>query len=276
MRGDEFEASDSKGQEQPRFFLIGSRGKSRDEIKTCPYASTIVGYSLSLERTIILAVTCKRWGCSFCGPCKVRKLATVAMGAKPTTLITLTVATAMHENPRAAYESTRRKLPTLSRTIRRNVKEFEYMRVLEVTKKGWPHYHLVARTGYIPQRKLSAWWKELTGAPIVDIRKIGKRENAYWYVVKYLSKQEYIPWTNRRVTMSKNFKRKEEKEEFEPLQLEAVERHGMTPDAYLFYHCEGQVMERISTLIIGFASDQEVKKRELEALEESAGDEGEA
>lgn len=269
MRGSESTPKKPEKKEQERYFLVGSRGDAPAPITTCPSATTLTGYSMSMQRWLIVAVTCKRWGCKFCGPCRVRQLAAKTMGAKPTTLITLTVNPGMHVDPRAAFNATRRKLPVLSRTIRKTVKEFEYLRVLEVTKKGWPHYHLVARTGYIPQRDLSGWWAELTGAPIVDIRKLKKSQDAYWYVVKYLSKQEYIPWTNRRVTMSKNFARKDEEEKFEPLNLEEIERHSMDPASYLFYECQGRVIERISPLLMGYAQDGKKIKREIEAKEKA-------
>ena len=267
------QAKDSKSEEskedQSRFFLVGSRGEQSLAVSECTAATCIVGYSMSLQRSIVLAITCKRWGCAFCGPCKVRKLAAVAQEAKPNSLVTLTVNPKLYENPRQAFEATRRVVAVLARKIRTTVEEFEYLRVLEVTKKGWPHYHLIARTAYIPQRDLSGWWAELTGAPIVDIRRIKKREDAYWYVVKYLSKQKYIPWTNRRVTMTKHFKRKEEKKEYDPLDLTDIKRWNMTPEQFLYWECDGQVMERISPLIIGWSTREELEKSEASQVEET-------
>lgn len=172
---------------------------------TCPYASTTIAFSEFFNSTIIMAVTCKRWGCRYCGEKKARELGMRVQTAKPNKLITLTVNPRAYETPRAAYEDTRRKLSELSKVIRRENGEFEYLRILEVTKKGWPHYHLVARSGYIKQKWISDVWNSLTGAPIVDIRAIKQLDNVYFYVMKYLCKQKYIPWTNRRVSWSRNF-----------------------------------------------------------------------
>lgn len=172
---------------------------------TCPYAGTTIAYSHYFGQSIILAMTCKRWGCRYCGQRKSIALACRVQLAEPNKLITLTVNPAAYETPRDAYNHTRRKLSELSKVIRHEHGSFEYLRVLEVTKKGWPHYHLVARSGYIRQQWISDAWSSLTGAPIVDIRKIQKIEHVYQYVVKYLMKQTYIPWTNRRVSWSRHF-----------------------------------------------------------------------
>jgi hypothetical protein len=125
--------------------------------------------------------------------------------AKPTKLITLTVNPEYYVFPRDAYDKTRRQVTELAKKLRKPGKEFEYLRVLEVTKKGWPHYHLVARTPYIPQKQLSDLWASMTGAPIVDIRTVQQSTNVFKYVLKYLCKQTYVPWTNRRISWTKNF-----------------------------------------------------------------------
>lgn len=172
---------------------------------TCPNATTSVAYSEFFSSTIIVAVTCKRWGCRYCGEKKAINLGFRVQLADPNKLITLTTNPKVYETPRMAYEDTRRKLADFSKLIRKEIGSFEYLRILEVTKKGWPHYHLVARSGYIPHSLVSSVWKGLTGAPIVDIRKIKKLENVAKYVMKYLCKQKYIPWTNRRVSWSRKF-----------------------------------------------------------------------
>jgi len=125
--------------------------------------------------------------------------------ATPNKLITLTVNPAFHETPRAAYDSTRRKLPDFVKAMRKEAVEFEYMKVLEVTAAGWPHYHFVARSKYIPKALISSTWGTMTGATIVDIRALKPNSNVYAYVTKYLGKQTYIPWTKRRISWSRGF-----------------------------------------------------------------------
>ena len=150
-------------------------------------------------------VTCRRWTCRRCGELRAKELAWRTKQADPNRLITLTVNPAHYLTPRDAYDDTRRAIADLSKKIRKEHGEFEYVRVLEVTAKGWPHYHFVARCVYLQQRWLSDAWARMTGAPIVDIRKIKKKDNVVRYIIKYLSKCQYIEWTNRRVAWSRNF-----------------------------------------------------------------------
>jgi len=157
------------------------------------------------EAYVVLTLRCKRWSCGYCGPLNAKNLALKVAKAKPNKLITLTINPAKFFTPLDAYHSTRRLVPELARKIRNEGKAFEYLRVLEITKKGWPHYHLVARADYIKQRWISEAWRQLTGAYIVDIRAIYKAEHVYSYVMKYLCKQRAVPWTNRRISSSENF-----------------------------------------------------------------------
>lgn len=125
--------------------------------------------------------------------------------AKPERFITLTVDPKRYTDPRAAYDHTRRKLADFSKLVKKKAGTFAYFRVLEVTKNGWPHYHLLARCPFIPQDWISRTWGGLTGATIVDVRRVEKNANVFKYVLKYLCKQTYIPWTTRRVSWSRDF-----------------------------------------------------------------------
>jgi hypothetical protein len=128
-------------------------------------------------------------------------------------MITLTIDPKLWVTPRDAYDGTRRKLSDFAKAIRKIRGRFEYLRVLEVTKKGWPHYHFLAKCDYIPQATISKVWAELTGAVIVDVRRVEQKTNVFRYVLKYLCKQAYVPWTNRRVSWSKDFFIKPDKPE---------------------------------------------------------------
>lgn len=172
---------------------------------TCPSAKTLLGFSEELNRWCVIQIRCKRWGCRHCGQRKVTHLGWRCEDAQPNRLITLTVNNPLWESPRSAYDGTKGRVTQLATRLRRQHGEFEYMKVLEVTRLGWPHYHLIVRSKYIPHSTISGIWGDLTGATIVDVRQIKKRQDVYFYVVKYLSKQKYIPWTNRRVSWSREF-----------------------------------------------------------------------
>lgn len=200
-------------------FLVGSIESINRAIDFCPFATTLQAFSAVLDTRIICQIKCKRWGCRHCGPRKIASIAHRVKKAKPMKLITLTVDPKCYLNPREAFDKTRGLITQLAARCRRKFGRFEYIRILEVTKSGWPHYHLLASCPYIPQRWMSDTWAELSGARIVDIRQVKKNDNVYFYVLKYLSKQKYIPWTNRRISWSKNFFPKDSNPKGFPLKL---------------------------------------------------------
>lgn len=190
----------------------------------------MVGFSSLIDRWVVIQIRCKRWGCRHCGERKVTHFGWRCEDAKPNRLVTLTVSNSLWDDPRKAYDGTKGKVTQLAIRLRRKFGEFEYFKVLEVTKNGWPHYHLIVRSEYIPQTVISKLWRELTGAHIVDVRKIRKSRDVYFYVVKYLSKQKYIPWTTRRVSWSKNF--------FPPVDFKPGPGLGMTDVGWSDEHPE--------------------------------------
>lgn len=206
-------------QDDSRTYLVGSIRGDNALTAACPHAQSLLCFSTAYRAEVICLLTCNRWGCIRCGPRKAKRLAYKIEKAEPNKLITLTINPKMYTSPREAYDKTRRQLPELSRLIKKAVGSFEYLRVLETTKAGWPHYHLMARCPYVPQKELSRLWAGLTAAPIVDVRSIKKIDNVFAYVVKYLCKQTYIEWTNRRTSWSRNFFAGETPYEGEPLHL---------------------------------------------------------
>jgi hypothetical protein len=149
--------------------------------------------------------------------------------------LTLTVDPANWEDPRDAFDGTRRQVPELFRILRRKFGEVEYLRVTELTKAGWPHYHCLVRSGFLPHAVVRDRWQDLTGATIVDLRRIADKQKTYWYLVKYLAKMHTLGWTNRHVSYSKSFFRDPPREKNDALQLsegKVLETHPAT----LAYH----------------------------------------
>jgi hypothetical protein len=222
----------------------------------CPWATTLHAWSKSLEKQVVIAIRCKRWGCDVCGKRKMTHYGRKCEAAKPNRLITLTVDTKLHETPHGAFKATGPKVTHFATRVRRIIPEFEYLKVLEVTKKGWPHYHLVVRSQFIKQAECSRIWAELTGAPIVDVRKIKKPSDVYYYVIKYLGKQKYIPWTDRRMSWSKNFFVKQEFEKVGGLDLCEISRSMKHPIDFLQMHYVGHTFEQFSADVI--TTDEEL------------------
>lgn len=67
-----------------------------------------------------------------------------------------------------------------------------YIKVPEHTKLGFWHLHVLFRGSYIEQQLIGEWWKQIHGAPIVDIRPIKHiRTNSRiaGYMAKYMCKE---------------------------------------------------------------------------------------
>lgn len=184
--------------------LIGPNGHAGSILRCCPTSTTATAYSQALARTVLISVGCRRWSCSFCGRLRVAALSKRVEAAKPTRLITLTVDPKLWESPRHAYDGTRRALGPWTRDMRREG-QFEYLRVLELTKAGWPHYHLLVRSGYRHYAQVRASWQANTGARIVDVRQVRKRDSVYWYLTKYLAKQSACEFTDRKLSQTRGF-----------------------------------------------------------------------
>ena len=69
----------------------------------------------------------------------------------------------------------------------------DYIRVIESTKSGLQHVHMIYRGQYIPQPVLSALWSEIHQAPVVDIRSVKPSRHhlrgAAAELAKYMAKE---------------------------------------------------------------------------------------
>lgn len=234
------------GQDPSPEYLIGSYAETKAWLDCCPYASTLTGYDCNAKQMLIIQIRCRRWTCRHCGERRVSHYAHKVQKAQPNRLVTLTVNPAHWSEPRAAYDGTRKAVTALATKLRRILGEWEYFRVLEVTKRGWPHYHLVVRSPYIHQPVLSKMWKELTGAQIVDVRQIRKVGDVYSYVVKYLCKQTLVPWTDRRISWSRNFWIDDGFVPAGQMCIADSQRHMESPAAWLEDHWQGKVIRQLS------------------------------
>jgi len=171
----------------------------------CPSAQTMVADDVDRHQQLIYALPCNQWSCRHCALRKTKALAFRTEAAAPNRLCTLTVDPSLYATPRESFDATRRKLPEWIKRMRTKFGEVEYLRVTEVTKRGWPHYHLLIRSGFIPHAVARDEWFLLTGASIVDLRQVKKSFRTYSYLVKYLTKLHHITWTGRHVSYSRQF-----------------------------------------------------------------------
>lgn len=212
----------------------------------CPHAQTLYAYSITHSLPVLFVLPCKRWSCRVCAEAKIKKLAHSVRAARPNRLLTLTIDPSLYVSPRHAWEETRKCVPLLIRDLRKRFGEVEYLRVTEVTKAGWPHYHLIIRSGYLPHSVVRQIWNQLTGARIVDVRQVKESFKAYQYLVKYLSKLHKLEWTERHVSYSKNFIPKDPWEPESPLDYAEESFHSFHPANYVAEHLVGATLHRLT------------------------------
>lgn len=235
--------TDPNAPKKPRRFLVNGRRSLLEPLGRCPKAQTLLGYLPDDDAYVIAELPCQNWGCRPCAEAKIRRLAALTRDARPTRMLTLTVNPAMWESPRAAFDGTRRQVSELIKKLRTKFGEVEYLRVTELTKNGWPHYHLLLRSAFIPHTVVKTIWAELTGAYIVDLKQVKQCFRAYTYLVKYLSKLHRIEWTARHVSYSKGFFPPEPDRGNSPLPVERRSVHPMHPITYLNQYHKGDSIE---------------------------------
>jgi len=109
---------------------------------------------------------------------------------QPNTFMTLTV------NPSRGFspDDRARRLAKAWRKLRAlackkyGYKRIPFLAVFEKHKSGEPHLHILARVKWIDQDWLSRTMALLTGAPIVDIRRVRSRQAIAAYITKYVGK----------------------------------------------------------------------------------------
>ena len=172
---------------------------------TCAHAKTWTGRIVGGDGVLICGVCCKRWSCRPCAAAKIKKLAVLCRLAGPNRLLTLTVDPKNYQSPRHAFEATAAFVPELIRTLRKRFGQVEYLRVTELHKSGYPHYHLLVKSSFLPHAVVKNEWHRLTNNQIVDLRQVDGSFQSYTYLTKYLSKLHRLEWTDRHVSYSKNF-----------------------------------------------------------------------
>ena len=138
----------------------------------------------------MVPLRCKCWTCPECAPLRKRRLYAQALSGKPITFMTLTLRFTKNITPDLAAQQISHAFTCLVKRLRRfdPATDFQYLAVYEATKQGWPHLHILTRTPWIPKGWLSRQWADLTGSPVVDIRRISDPVKAAAYVAKYIGK----------------------------------------------------------------------------------------
>lgn len=205
-----------------------------DELDVCPRSQSLeCTLATTGERALFLA-PCKTWSCPYCSFRKRQQFYAQLIAGKPSRFLTLTLDRSHYATPRDAYQESSTQVSRLAQKLRRRYGEFEYVRVNEPHKSGYPHFHLGVRSPYIPWQVVRQDWHRLTRAKVTDIRKIEEPEAAARYLSKYLTKTEELGYTARRVSFSRGFLPRRQQELPYPSRLSDVHRLNVHPCQWLY------------------------------------------
>ncbi len=200
---------------------------------------------------------CKSYGCGVCGPKKAVRLRK-AITAKAQELalsrfLTLTLDPARIPPGANPVKYIRGEVWAKFRTYlkREYGKVVVYIAVLEFTKAGVPHLHVLVDR-YIPQAWISRAWDALGGGRIVYIERVYDMHRMAHYLAKYLTKDVILsaPKNVRRWTASRGIKLFEKqppsgKWEFLLLSFDGL--HALTYWSRVSEECDGDGRVRLFT-----------------------------
>lgn len=134
---------------------------------------------------------CRSWSCPNCAPRRRKQLIAQALQGEPTRFVTLTVNPGWYDSPEERGLKLSRAWRDFVRDYRKRhpARELQYLAVVELTKRGEPHLHIICRSDWINQKDLSDWMRKALGAPIVDVRLVKGVRDVAQYVAKYISKR---------------------------------------------------------------------------------------
>ena len=172
---------------------------------------SLIGVDGKKGKKVYRRLNCGSWTCSYCGPRRVKAarsaICKVAAGIGLNHFLTLTLDPNKVPNMAWAAKYIRQTWNKFREYLKRKFGiSPKYISVLEFTKAGVPHLHILIDR-YISQRWISAVWGSLGGGRVVDIRLVTPAKIAA-YVSKYLSKELLIsaPKGTRRITTARGIK----------------------------------------------------------------------
>lgn len=133
---------------------------------------------------------CRSWQCECCRKERKAALIAKAIAGAPTRFLTLTSNPKHGNSPEERAAALAQAWRLIVKRLRRlnPSEDLEFLAVFEATKAGEPHLHILLRSPFIPQSLISAWMKELTNSPIVDIRRVRSHHEVASYLAKYIGK----------------------------------------------------------------------------------------
>lgn len=161
-----------------------------------------------------VSLRCKSWLCPGCQDGRKKALIAQAIGGKPTKFLTLTSRRRDGLTVEAAAKEISHAWRLVRLRIMRRLKtgKLPFVAVMERTKQGWPHLHILCRMPWFSQKQISIWMKEILDSPVVWIEHLDKAHKAAVYCSKYASKCEQKIGTSKRYWQSQDYDLRPERE----------------------------------------------------------------
>ena len=165
------------------------------------------------KRLRVHPIDCGSWSCPECGGRKARRIYGRAMAGEIAKvqstqygykLLTLTLPGQTYREThtiREAYNEGSKALTGLMKFLKYHLGEYAYLRVCELQKDGFPHWHVVIVGDAISPkyvlRMIEDYWRGAYGLGFVKLNKLNGEDNikrALRYVLKYLFKAAGEMW----------------------------------------------------------------------------------
>jgi len=149
---------------------------------------TIVLVRPQEARVQVVPMRCGSWTCPVCSDRKRKALMARLHKANITAFWTLTCAHPDGTSPKQAEDAIRKGWSKFVQEIRDYDAGFQYFRVLEYQKNGWPHVHLGVRTCWFPKHRIEAAWRKHCWPGFIKLRVVNDKSGIPWELTKYLTK----------------------------------------------------------------------------------------
>jgi hypothetical protein len=171
-----------------------------------------------LGAVVAVSLRCRAWTCPDCADGRKKQLIAQCHRGSPSTFLTLTLRRVPGQQPNiAALTMTRAWRLLRLRIMRRyKLKRLPFAAIMEATKAGWPHLHILLRSVWLDQKWLSEQMSDIADSPIVWIERIDHRARVNAYVAKYCGKAAHKFGTAKRYFFSHDYDLlpKEERDKF--------------------------------------------------------------
>lgn len=181
--------------------------KDSSPLKKCPYpVGAFSGITIDGKKLVAGPLSCNSWNCPYChDKMKKRLYRRVLKGVMgrdtgseySRKFLTLTYG-GTHKrcgsDPVIAYEEMALAFHKLIKALRERYGHFDYFRVCELHKDGWPHFHVMLVGDSIAPKDVldhvELYWREYYGMGFVRINciKFKDAKHATNYMLKYITK----------------------------------------------------------------------------------------